>query len=46
VEVWRHTGCCGALVELAYGTTILMPAGISRHEIMDLFDEFQRQFGR
>ncbi len=35
-----------ALVELAHGTTIVMPAGVSPHEVTDLFDEFERQLGR
>jgi hypothetical protein len=35
-----------ALVELAYGTTRVMPAGISRHKIVDLLDDFDRQLGR
>lgn len=35
-----------ALVELAYGTTQNMPAGISRLEIVDLLEELDRQLGR
>ncbi|MEV5768071.1 ankyrin repeat domain-containing protein [Micromonospora sp. NPDC052213] len=35
-----------ALVELAYGTTRVMPAGTSRLEIVDLLEELNRQLGR
>jgi hypothetical protein len=35
-----------ALVELAYGTTRIVPAGTSRLEIIDLLEELKRQIGR
>lgn len=35
-----------ALVELAYGTTRVMPAGASRLEIIDVLEELNRQLGR
>jgi hypothetical protein len=35
-----------ALVELAYGTTLIMPDGTSRLEIVDLLEELNRQLGR
>jgi uncharacterized protein len=35
-----------ALVELAYGTTRIMPAGTSRLEIIDMLEELNRQIGR
>jgi ankyrin repeat protein len=35
-----------ALVELAYGTTRVMPAGTSRLEIIDVLEELNRQLGR
>ncbi|SCF28585.1 hypothetical protein GA0074696_4094 [Micromonospora purpureochromogenes] len=35
-----------ALVELAYGTTRVMPAGTSRLEIIDVLEELDRQLGR
>jgi hypothetical protein len=51
---WRTLDCTSeelaairaALLELAHGTTTLMPAGVSRHEITDLFEEFEQQLGR
>jgi hypothetical protein len=43
-EVAQHTGA--ALVELAHGTTRLMPTGVGRREITDLFDKFEQQLGR
>ncbi|MGC4750564.1 ankyrin repeat domain-containing protein [Micromonospora sp. DT201] len=35
-----------ALVELAYGTTRVMPAGTSRLELIDVLEELDRQLGR
>jgi hypothetical protein len=35
-----------ALVELAYGTTRVLPTGASRLEILDLLEELNRQLGR
>ncbi|MET7394864.1 ankyrin repeat domain-containing protein [Dactylosporangium sp. NPDC005572] len=35
-----------ALVELAYGTTRIMPAGTDRLEIIDVLEELERQLGR
>ena len=35
-----------ALVELAYGTTRVMPTGTSSLEIVDLLEELNRQLGR
>jgi len=35
-----------AFRELAYGSTAPPPDGISHHEIVDLFDELERQLGR
>ncbi|BCL12555.1 ankyrin repeat domain-containing protein [Micromonospora sagamiensis] len=35
-----------ALVELAYGTTRIMPTGTSRLEITDVLEELNRQLGR
>lgn len=35
-----------ALVELAYGTTRVMPAGASRLETIDVLEELNRQLGR
>jgi hypothetical protein len=35
-----------ALVELAYGTTRIMPAGTSRLKIIDVLEELNRQLGR
>jgi hypothetical protein len=51
---WHHLDCTAdeltavrqALVELAYGTANVTPAGVSRHEIMDLLDDFERQLRR
>ncbi|WP_327027818.1 hypothetical protein OG989_18815 [Micromonospora sp. NBC_01740] len=36
---------CSALVELAYGTTRIMPAAASRLEMTDMLEELNRQLG-